>query len=874
MSEAANNDKPEKAGTKKNRYILYALILLALAAWLLYENSAGPKALKPASTETNVERTQETETCDRRLQAAYALVKQAGASGDEAEQIRLYDEIINTYQADTMPRMPQYVAWAMYKKARLEKDDAEKSRQLDELIDRYLHLPDKNVAVYVLAALRERVNLAGSGAEKTAFCDELLEKLGGRLPDSVAAWLLNEKAEYTPSPADRIAIYDMMLDRFLASDDDSAFDLTIVAALDKMELITDQAEQIRLCDIAIEAFLKTPQRTRYYLFDTAARKKAKLVNDPDLPLQLYNQVIAANVTEESVVQARSMRMPLLKDDDERLAACDEFIAAHQASRSDFVQLMVARTMARKADLLPQINAKAELFRSIIEKCASIEDTRARDLANETIVKLAELSGDPTIATRYYDQETATAKNELDAILALRSKAWRVKSPAEKISLYDEIIARGGNSDDNLVSREVIRAIQDKANLTENREEKIKLYDEAIARSEHSSDARVRAGVADIMMKKARHLDGREAKISLYDDIIARGLNSGSKEELRKATLARHEKAKITDDKAEKIKLYDLVLSDILEDRDQFALEFILNQILRERINLADEEPEKLRLYEHYLTAAGSAMNPGVRRSLLLDKAGITSDPAGRARLYKEIIELCERDLQALESGPEDLVEFKRASILSQFAEAILGQAGLEASNEEKIKLYDRYLAFPQVSRANALGLGLEKILAQKAELSGDPAVKTDYFDRQIQAAGTDRQRVNWYARKAEAAGNMERPAIEEEMIAKYFDSTDEEIEGVIARALLGKIGRAADSAEAGLLCDRLIQRYGGSTGSQVEYAVVRAFIYKAKATDDDEMKLKLYSSVIERYQDNDDYLVKRLVDEAIAARFRLEMKAD
>jgi hypothetical protein len=553
MTDHASNDKPRKPGTRRTRFILYALILLALMLWMRHENGVND-AVKPTSTEANLKREREIDDGNRRLKVAFALVNQAASSKDKMEQIRIYDEIINTYQNDKAPPMLRCVSWAMYKKTLALTEAAEKARLLDEVIDKYCDVPDKQVADYVMASLRERLNLAGSGAEKIAFCENMLEKQGLRLPDSLAATLLSEKAESTPDPTKQIAIYDEILSRFLASADDSAFDLAVIVALDKMKLINDKAEQIRLCDIAIEAYLKTPYRTRYYLFDAAVKKKAELAGDPSLPLTLYNQVIANNVTEDSVVQARSMRMPLLKDDNERLAACDEFIVVHQASKSDFVRLMVARAMARKAELLTDAKAQAALLRSVVEKCANIDDSRAKDLANESVAKLAALSGDPASAARYYDEEAATAKSELDALRALSSKARLVKGQAEKIRLYDEIIARGGSSDDSLASREVTKAILEKVSLTDDREEKIRLYDEAIVRSGRSRDTRERARVAEIMLDKARILDAREAKIRIYDDIIARGIKSGNKEELANATWAMYEKAKLADDEEEKIKL--------------------------------------------------------------------------------------------------------------------------------------------------------------------------------------------------------------------------------------------------------------------------------------------------------------------------------
>lgn len=670
MIDPLIDDNARKQKARKLRFFLYTLILLAFVLWMKHERST-IDTIKPAPAEANVQRQREIDAENHRLKAAFSLVKKASALTDQAEKINLYDEIITTYQDDKAVPMLRYVSWAMYKKALAVTGAGEKSRLLDEVIDKYCDVPDKQVGGYISASVRERLNQIEVGADKIAFCDSLLEKHGHRLTDSLAATLFNEKAKSTPDPAGQIAIFDMMLSRFLTSADDSAFDLTIIAALDKMALIGDKAEQIRLCDITIEAYIKTPYRTRYYLFDTAVRKKAELVGDPSLPLTLYNQVIANNVTEESVVQARSMGMPFLKDDSERLAACDEFISAHSASKSDFVQLMVARALEQKADLLTDTEAKVALLRSVIEKSANINDLRAKDLTNQTVAKLAMLSGDPASAASYYDNEAAKAKSEMDALLALRSKARLVKSQEEKVRIYDEIIAIGGRSDDILVSREVTEAILEKARLIDGRGEKIKLYDEAISRSRQSRDTRQRARVSDLMLDKVRILDNREAKINLYDEIIARGINSGNTDELKKVTQAKYEKVKLIDDLEEKTKLYDSVLLDMTRDHNDFSFNVLFPKILRERVNLTAEAHEKLRLYDHYLAAIGSALNPEAKVPLFLDKAELTSDPSDKSLLYDEVIEQCERDLKAVDSISADLAEFKRSIIMDNFGKAVL-----------------------------------------------------------------------------------------------------------------------------------------------------------------------------------------------------------
>lgn len=874
MTDSADNGKSSRPRAKKARFIVYALILLGLLLWLRHENNLR-EAADQAAAGARAQRQQEIAAENSRLKAAYALVKKAGDADDSDQQILVYDEIIQTYRDDPSASMKIYVSWALYKRALAEPDPAEKARRLDEVVDTYCDVPDKRVKSYVSAALDKRLKLIEDGAEKIAFADSLAERLGPRLPDSLSADLLSAKAKATPDPAGQIAVYDEMLARFLPSADDEAFDLAVIAALNKMKLVTDPAEQIRLCDIAIEAFLKTPQRTRYYLFDQAIEKKAELAGDPALPLALYDQVIANNVTEDSVVQARSARLHLLKDDKERLAACDEFIAAHEASKSDFVQLMVARAMARKADLLPDHEAAKALLLVIIEKCAGLKDDRAKHLANESVAKLARMSGDLTIATRYYDEEAARAEDDLTAIRALNSKADLIRDPAEKLRLYDQIIARGEKSRERQVSDMVARAFREKLNLTEDKQAKIKLYDAIIARTEESRNPRSRARAARFMLDKAGLLDDREARISLYDEVMARGLASGNQDELAAAAQAMLEKAMVIDDRAEKIKLYDAVLLDLGPKND--SLFYIsLPMILRERAELESGTPEKLRVYEQVLAKIGPGLEPETRISLLLDQVKLAGDRTDQIRLYDNIIEQCERNLRGLEKDGEgrSTGEFKRGLIMSSLGQAILGRADLSANAAEKLKLYDIYLNYPPVSRLGFMGFQLETILTLKAELTDQPSTKSDYYDHQIQMAATDRERAAWYLQKSITAEVKDRPAIDEEIIAKFYDNTQDDVEWIVAWALLRKIESTPSPAEREALCDRLIERYRGGAGRQVMSSVARAMILKAQAARNDSRKLELYSAVIDQYQGLDDYAVKMAVDEAIAAKIRLELRRD
>lgn len=832
MTDAPVNGKNRNSWARSARLALYAVALLAVLLWMRHEE-AEHDAIQTAAAESNARLQPGIDVANQRVEAAFALVNTAVSTKDLAEKIRIYDEIIDTYQDDEKMPLMRCVSWALCRKAESAEEVSEKSRLFEMVIDKYCDVTNEDISKYVMEALRGMLQLAGNGAEKIAFCDSILEKYGNRLYDSSAALILSKKAESIRNKDEKIVLYDTIFSRFLSSSSDSAFDQAIIAAMDKVELIGDKDEQLRLCDIAIDAFLKTPQRTRYYLFERAVRGKARLVGDPSLSLLLCNQVIANNVTEESVVQARSMRMLLLKDDNERLAACDETITIHQNSKKDFVQLMVVRAMMQKVRFLSDPEKKAALLRSVVEKSKTIKDSRTQYEVDRALAMLVTLSGDTDSAIQYYDEAVAKATTRMDAIRSLRSKIRLLDDPAEKIRLLDEIIAMVGDSRDASESREAINAIIQKVALIDNKDEKIKLYDSIIAMGVNSGDSHQRTVVGEAMIGKAQLIDDRE----------------------------------------EKIRLYDSALFDIIDgDRRYFLFD-----AFKERIALATGVDEKLRLYDRYIDIGEDDGVMHLQIPFLLEKAEITPNLADRLHLYDKIIGYCERRLNADRNvgKPTKIREFEKELLMNYFGKAILARADLSEDSGEKMKLYDKYLALPQFGISSRRNKDLEKILAIKAELSGNPSLMDDYFDDKIRTAATDRECVEWYNRKAKRFGMfgkeaIKREMIEEEMIAKFFDSTDKDVEKIIADAFYEKIRRTHDPDKKNELSDRLIARYRNSVDDRVQSIVIQAMIAKAETIKNENKRIELYSDIIERHKDAKGIWIKGVVDKAIVAKFRLE----
>ncbi|MDR2947343.1 MAG: hypothetical protein LBV79_11445 [Candidatus Adiutrix sp.] len=451
--------------------------------------------------------------------------------------------------------------------------------------------------------LRRKARKADSPAEKVRVYDDYLKQHDGQLSDSLTAWLMNEKAEVTEDPAEKIALYDAMLARFLPSADDSIFSWALGAAMDKVELIDDKNEQLRLCNIVIDSCLKTPQRTQHYHLANALEKKAELTNDPVLPLRTYDKIIADNLTEESVAMARNRRLRLIKNDQEWLAGCDELIAAHQASDSKRVQNLVVGAMYQKADHLTDRDAKLAQWLAVVKKCAQVDTPQVILLARKSVAALAEHSGDIAAVARQFDEAVAQAKNDLEAIRLLESKVWLFKTPAEKVRVYDEIIARGRNSKDQQVSGAATGAMFEKLQFIDDPAEEIKLFDELIemvAKSSEGSESERRAWISSLMLFKTPTIDDKAAKMSIYDEVLSRGRSSNNKEDWEPTAMAMFEKAKLIDDREEKIRLYDALLFEMIPVLDSLPFGFPVDDILQERAKLVDEVPEKSVLYDRVI----------------------------------------------------------------------------------------------------------------------------------------------------------------------------------------------------------------------------------------------------------------------------------
>jgi tetratricopeptide (TPR) repeat protein len=150
------------------------------------------------------------------------------------------------------------------------------------------------------------------------------------------------------------------------------------------------------------------------------------------------------------------------------------------------------------------------------------------------------TGRPAEAIAVYEDVVARFGNSDDPVLreqvanALFNKGvalGQMGRPAEAIAVYDDVLARFGDSDDPVLRERVASALVNKGvalGKTGRGDEAIAAYDDVVARFGDSDDPVLRKPVAKALVNKAFALGqmGRPAEaMAVYDDVVARFGNS-------------------------------------------------------------------------------------------------------------------------------------------------------------------------------------------------------------------------------------------------------------------------------------------------------------------------------------------------------------
>lgn len=652
-------------------------------------------------------------------QVVRAYCELAILTSDPVEKVRLFDAGITAYNPQGDGDLQYWVARSMNNKARALTDPAESLAVLDELLNKFINSRYPPTQVQVVWAITGRVNQTEDPAMKLASLDALVRKFGeseekyikgrvewarrqilqllqshfggGKLagiyafpPDKKEAIrvlsALRKEAEAAKTPAEKIALYDMIIDKGFKDNDPGAVRAFFRAVEAKAGLLSDNAEKIALYDLALAKVREHPSLVSMFEVEKLLNEKIALQDDSSAKTAFFDAIIEDN-----------------RDDG-----------------------AVAGALMAKARNASGIRARRNLYEEIVTRFKDSDDPAVLGTLGSAYQSLALWTDDPAEKDRLYD-ETIAKFSVLDktdrrsAILfryapeAMLSKAENTKDKNEKIRLYDEVIDKF-KGDTFELSYFARRAAEAKARLTGDASAAVRMYDEVIARGGEDFV------VAYALLGKADILDDDAQKVLVYDEILAK-FGANDEHRIQNAVAnARFGKARAVADKNEKIKLY----RDYIE---RYAKRHFagntgnVGEAYEALIKLAADKEEKRRLHDDMIAmyADNQRWNPWARA--LLDKAKEQDDAAEKIRIYDQIIE----------NGELANERFTKNIVI----EAMFAKAEALPDKVEKIAIYDAVLAIPGDKYDILLTTYVQRAIVEKAALFGDHSIISDYYDNKI-----------------------------------------------------------------------------------------------------------------------------------------------
>jgi hypothetical protein len=298
-----------------------------------------------------------------------------------------------------------------------------------------------------------------------------------------------------------------------------------------------------------------------------------------------------------------------------------------------------------------------------------------------------------------------------------SKARLLSDSDEKAALLRSILDKSVRITDSRARSIAHDAVAMLAKIDSNATSLVQYYDEFSGMPEEQRDE-IRA-----LEKKISLLDDPDEKIRVYDEVINRDIGGKDKDSRVVAAAAMVGKAELIDAQDEKISLYDMVLFEMTD----ICSRYFYSRTLQERVALAGDESEKYGLVQQYTVVRGDTMEPDTKMLLLLDEI-IVAHNAGftdyALRSCDDVISFCDEYLDSDENGNEisPVKDVKRTSIMDSMGKAILAKAvrtmanGKRASNEEMLKLYNKYLAYSKLGHPYFISAITENIHEKRAGL--------------------------------------------------------------------------------------------------------------------------------------------------------------
>lgn len=770
---------------------------------------------------------------------ATAMNFKASILDDGAERIRLLDEVVGKYRENTNAEVRVQVAWAMLRKADLIKEPVEKARIYEEVIGSYAGTADANLDEQVREAITGRVRLYTEAADKAAFVERLISEYRAKFSPARLADLMNLEAGWTEDRAGKIKLYDEIVAKYGDDVDGPAGAEAASALMSKARLADSDAEKDALYDLVFGKYQDSKNARTRRTVVWALTSKMRTGGDKAEEARLYDLIIEKygddtdRMVAEQVLSMVGLRSMFERDAPRTIRYYDKVIAA---SRDPVIR---ASALLGKAQSISDASEKMRLYDEVIAGTAGTDGAGGSDAAT--------LRG-------YYGR-------------ALLGKARLAGDSGEKVRLYDEVIAKFKDIDSYSARNLVTEAIDAKAEVTGDNRQQVEYYDAVILKGATGFMAAV------ALEKKARIVQDDAEKIKIYDELIGRFDGDGQEDIVRRIVRdAMLEKAKLIDDRQEKIRLYGMVIQRS-DDGDSFNSFYSVSKAFEGKIALAENKADKIRIYDEWLIRAEKDPDSSRVGRVLSEKVKLVDDTKEKIRIYDQIIAEYEKPEPKPKPGSSPLPSFRSND---RMLDALLAKAALVEDRDEKVRLYDRVINGTSAKETFLSEYRRDEALRKKGELIGDDKLLEKYYDERLRNATDEEEQASLLARKIGVTPYSERSAGNDELISRFGDSKNLKVQRLIAQAMYEKtLGMrmresAGSSAERMKWYNTILEKFGNSTDEDVLVVVLRALNGKADAIPDKGEKLRIYNEIIAKYKDSKQYFIKQEVDEAIAAKFRLE----
>ena len=798
-----------------------------------------------------------------------ATMGKAALLTDKRKKIALYDWLIEKCLAGDKKRYGDEAINAAMAKADILDNDKDKLAVYDAMLARSIFEPSLSTGYRIRTLLNKKVELLEDPAARIRYYDEVI---AANRNEAAVVNALFQKALTIKDEGESLRVYSQIIDGHWDSGEKQIQNTLLLAAMRKADQLDDTTAKIELYDRIIAKARGTNDKRHPRYAAEALRKKANLTDDREEKLRLLDELIARHANDKDGMSRRDVEMAIvekgkLTDDPSLVTRYYDETIAKADNDDDIVSALEGKARGTK-----DREEKIRLYDEIIQKFGDKTSSRLQKRVLDAYLKKAETTRDKNEKLRQYNVIIEKYKNKgktyrFEISSAYKTKAYLIDDAAEKVRVYDEMIAYA--QDDAYWT---VRALLGKAGAVDEPAEKIRIYDSIIDGYGTHKESTVLSNVAEAIMAKAKSIPDKAGKIALYDRIIDTYGKSDDYMLNQNVVEAIEAKVRLTGDNTDIIKYYD---KEIAAATGSSVIMLMINKAAALTDNNARRD-----LYEEVIQKYGESDDPMVKRLVQRarrnkDVKSVSNRPdpsirslgiSSRFMARDEINELSRQIKDATDKTEklrlnDDLIALLEHDPLEkmQLDRALLYKAELTDDKAEKIAQYDRLIDNAKKSDEDIIGFTVLTAIREKSKLTDDPLLETAFYDSIIADSMNEKRIVNARMAKADAVRrgigmkdflrrtkesdptpeDEEAIALYREIIEKHGES--ESVKDLVTEAYMALAELIRDKPERIRLYDTAIERYRTSNGRFATPARGLSWAYseKMKITEDPADKLRL-----------------------------------